>query len=61
VIGLGPADVLAAIANDSLVTQAVGARLGGTIVFSLMLYGTRLLLSGGISFWFCLRHTQAPA
>jgi hypothetical protein len=26
-----------------------------------MLYGAVLLISGGISFWLYLRHTEAPA
>ena len=38
----------------------VQAKLGGSILLSLMAYGTMLLLSGGISLWLYLRHTQAP-
>jgi hypothetical protein len=26
-----------------------------------MVYGTMLLISGGLSFWLYLRHTEAPA
>jgi hypothetical protein len=54
-----PAHVLGALANDSL-TQPFPAKLVGAILLSLMTYGTILLLSGGISFWLYLRHTQAP-
>jgi hypothetical protein len=61
VIAFLPADVLAALANDSLVTHPARARLVGVIILSLMTYGTMLLISGGISFWLYLRHTQAPA
>jgi hypothetical protein len=60
VTGFLPADVLAAMANDSLVTHPVRAKLGGTIVVSFMTYGAMLLISGGISLWLYLRHTQAP-
>lgn len=55
-----PADVLAAIARDSLVTHPVLAKVGGAMVVSFSTYGAMLLISGGISFWFYLRHTQAP-
>ena len=67
-IGLGslvitfiPADVLGALANDSLVTHPVRAKLVGAILVSLVTYGTMLLISGGVSFWLYLRHTQTPA
>lgn len=33
----------------------------GALWLSFMLYGALLLISGGISFWLYLRHTQAPA
>ena len=59
-ISFFPADVLAAVAHDSLVTHPVLAKLGGTMVISFLTYGAVLLISGGISFWFYLRHTQAP-
>jgi hypothetical protein len=59
-ISFVPADVLAAMANDSLVTHPVLAKLGGMMVVSFLTYGAMLLISGSISFWFYLRHTQAP-
>jgi hypothetical protein len=61
VIAFLPADVLRALANDSWVTHPVRTRLVGTILLSLMIYGTMLLISGGISLWLYVRHTQAPA
>ena len=60
-IGFLPADFLAAMANDSLVTHPFLAKFGGTLVVSFMTYGAMLLVSGGISFWLYLRHTPAPA
>ena len=61
VIAFVPADVLGALANDSSAAHPVRAKLAGTILLSLMIYGTMLLVSGGISFWLYLRHTQTPA
>ena len=61
VIARLPADVLAALANDSLLTHPARAKLVGVIILSLMTYGTMLLISGGISFGLYLHHTQAPA
>jgi antibiotic biosynthesis monooxygenase (ABM) superfamily enzyme len=48
------------MANDSLEAHPVLAKLGGTMVVSFMTYGAILLVSGGISFWLYLRHTQGP-
>jgi hypothetical protein len=56
-----PADVLAVLASDSLAAHPFRAKLVGAILLSLMTYGPMLLISGGISFWLYLRHTQAPA
>ena len=56
-----PVDVLGALANDSSAAHPVRAKLAGTTLLSLMIYGTMLLISGGISFWLYLRHTEAPA
>lgn len=60
VIAFLPADVLAALAHESLLTHPVRAKLGGTLVVSLMTYGLMLVISGGITLWLYLRHTQAP-
>jgi multisubunit Na+/H+ antiporter MnhB subunit len=61
VIAFLPADILGALASDSSVGHPGGAKLDESILLSLMAYGTMLLISGGISFWLYLRHTQAPA
>ena len=60
VIAFLPADVLGALGSESP-AHPDRAKLLGTILLSLMVYGTMLLISGGISFWLYLRHTQAPA
>jgi hypothetical protein len=49
-----PASLLAAVAGDSWATRPV-------LLLTLIVYGPILLISGGISFWLYLRHTQAPA
>ena len=59
-ISLLPAETLAAMAHDSLATHPVLAKLCGVMVASFLTYGAMLLISGGISFWFYIRHTQAP-
>ena len=55
-----PADVLCALGSESP-AHPDRAKLLGTILLSLMVYGALLLISGGISLWLYLRHTQAPA
>ncbi len=60
VIAFLPADVLGALGSESP-AHPDRAKLLGTILLSLMVYGTMLLISGGISLWLYLRHTQAPA
>ena len=59
VIAFLPADVLGAVGSE-LPAHPDRARLGGTILLSLMAYGVLLLISGGISFWLYLHRTQAP-
>jgi hypothetical protein len=53
VIAVLPADVVGALAGHSSVR--------GAFLLTFILYGTVLLVSGGISFWLYLRHTEAPA
>jgi len=60
-IGFLPADVLGALGSDSPAAHPDRARLGGAVLISLLVYGTMLLVSGGISLGHYLRHTQAPA
>ena len=61
VIAFLPADVLRALGSDSPVAHPEGAKLGGIILLSCLVYGSMLLISGGISLWLYVRHTQAPA
>ena len=61
VIAVLPADLVGALASGSWVTRLFPAKLVGALLLSMMLYGTTLLISGGISFWLYLRHTQSPA
>ena len=60
VIARLPAAVLSALGSESP-AHPDRAKLLGTILLSLMVYGTILLISGGISFWLYVRHTPAPA
>jgi hypothetical protein len=60
VIAFLPTDVLGALGGDSPVARPDQAKLSGTVLLSLTVYGTLLLISGGISLWLYLRHTQAP-
>ena len=60
VIAVLPAGCLAAVVNDSGIAH-VRTRLMGAFLLSFMLFGALLVISGGISFWLYLRHTEAPA
>ena len=60
VVALLPADVLGTLGHESP-AHPDRAKLLGTILLSLMVYGTLLLISGGTSLWLYLRHSQAPA
>jgi hypothetical protein len=60
-IAILPADLIGALASHSWVTTFCPAKLVGAILLSCALYGGLLLISGGISFWLYLRHTEAPA
>jgi hypothetical protein len=61
VIAFLPASLLGAVANDSWVTHPVRAELVGAWLLSMTLFGAILFVSGGISFWLYLRHTEVPA
>jgi hypothetical protein len=61
VIAVLPADLVGAVANHSWITKQFPAKLVGAFLFTFTLYGTMLLVSGGISFWLYLRHTQPLA
>jgi hypothetical protein len=60
VIAFLPAAVLGALGSESP-AHPDRAKLLGTVLLSLMVYGTLLLISGGISLWLYLRHTQPSA
>jgi hypothetical protein len=60
VIAFLPADVLCTLGSESP-AHPDRAKLLGAILLFLMVNGTLLLISGGISLWLYLRHTQAPA
>jgi hypothetical protein len=60
-IAVLPADLIGALADRSWVTRLFPAKLVGAFLLSMMLYGTMLLISGGISFWLYFHRTQAPA
>ena len=60
VIAFLPANLVGALANGSWVTNQFPAKLVGAFLLTVMLYGVTLLISGGVSFWLYLRHTQAP-
>jgi hypothetical protein len=51
-IAVNPADLVESLADHSWI---------GALWLMFMLYGTMLLISGGISFGLYLRHTQAPS
>lgn len=60
-IALLPEDLPAALAYGPSVPAWFSASSAGAFLLWLMMYGTLLLISGAISFWLYLRHTQAPA
>jgi hypothetical protein len=59
VIAFLPADILDALGSESP-AHPDRAKLLGTILLSLMVYGTLLLISGGASLWLYLRNTRPP-
>lgn len=61
VITFLPAHVLGALGGGPSPPHPDRAKLGGTVLASLTIYGMMLLASGGISLWLYLRHTPPPA
>ena len=59
VIAFLPADFLSALGSESP-AHPDRAKLPGTILLSLLVWGALLMISGGISLWLYVRHTQAP-
>lgn len=60
-IALLPPSYFGALADDSWTTHPVRTKLVGGFLLTLIVYGALWLISGGISFWLYLRHTQGPA
>jgi hypothetical protein len=60
-IAVLPEDLTAALSGSSSLPAGFSASSAGAFLLWLMLYGALLLISGAISFWLYLRHTQAPA
>jgi hypothetical protein len=60
-IALLPEDLTDALSGGASVSAWFSARIAEAVLLYMMLYGTLLLISGTISFWLYLRHTQAPA
>ena len=60
-IALLPGNLMAAVANDDWVNHPARAELVGAWLLSIALFGATLFVSGLISFWLYLRHTQVPA
>jgi branched-subunit amino acid transport protein len=60
-IALLPPSYLAGLADDSWTIHPVRTKLVGGFLLTLIVYGGLWLISGGISFWLYLRHTQEPA
>ncbi len=59
-IALLPADLVGSLASHSWITKSVSAKTVGAVEFTILLYGALLLISGGVSFWLYLHHTQPP-
>jgi hypothetical protein len=60
-IAVLPADLTATLSGGASVPAWFSARSVAAFLPCLMLYGSLLLISGAISFWLYVRHTQAPA
>jgi len=60
-IALLPTDVLSAVARDASLPREISVSVAATLILTFFLYGVTCSMSGGISFWLYLRHTQAPS
>ena len=61
VIATLPPGFLEGVANHTSLTSAIPARAAGAFWLTFIVYGIALAISGAISFWLYLRHTQPPA
>jgi hypothetical protein len=60
-VALLPPSYFGALANDSWIAHPVRTKLVGGFILTLMVYSGLWMISGGITFWLYLRHTQGPA
>ncbi|MGD0787647.1 MAG: hypothetical protein ABR898_06645 [Terracidiphilus sp.] len=56
-----PPELTGTLAHGSWATAMFRAESIGSYLLCALLYGAIFLISGGITFWLYLRHTQAPA
>jgi hypothetical protein len=61
VINILPEDLIEAFVNHTSLTPSIPAKVLGAYWLTFVLYGAVSMVSGAISFWLYLRHTQAPA
>lgn len=59
-IAIFPGNLASILAGASRFPAWFPAKSAGAFLLCMMLYGSMFLISGGISFWLYLRHTQAP-
>jgi hypothetical protein len=57
-IAMIPAGVIGAMTGHTSASVTAHVWIFGALVLTYALYGTILMISGGISFWLYLRHTQ---
>lgn len=60
VIALLPPDVLEDLANHTSPAPGISARTAAAWWLTFVLYGSLLFVSGGVSFWLYVQHTQPP-
>jgi hypothetical protein len=60
-IAVLPGDLAASLSGGASVPPPFSAGSAGAFLLCIAVFGALLLISGAISFWLYLRHTQAPA
>lgn len=60
IIAALPANLLEAFASNTSLIRGIPAKAVGAFWLTFTFYGVAYLISGGISFWLYLHHTQAP-
>jgi len=61
IVAILPGEMLESFANDTSPARGISPRAAGAFWMTFVIYGAVLLVSGGISFWLYVHHTQAPA